>query len=481
MTYKSGNMLYYGDNLDILKRYIKDETVDLVYLDPPFNSNANYNILFEEKDGTKAASQIQAFTDTWTWNQESESVYADIVLSGGRVSDCLQAFRTFLHECDLLAYLVMMAPRLVELQRVMKPTASIYLHCDPTASHYLKLIMDAVFGVKNFRNEIVWCYSGGGIPTRDFPRKHDIIFRYTKGNQWTYQHEYRPYNELTAQRMQYIHKGIMVDTDRGTPVTDWWTDIKRPTGPRNKERLGYPTQKPVALLERIINTSCPDKGVVLDPFCGCGTTIAAAQKLGRPWIGIDITHLAINLIKIRLNDSFTEPVKYNVVGEPVSIEDAKRLAESEPFQFQAWALGLVGARVATSDRKGADKGIDGKIVFEGDKKGVFESVILSVKAGKTGSAHVRDLKGVIEREKAAIGVLISMQDDKKPMKVEAATAGFYESSLWGKKYPKIQILTVAELLDGKKLDMPPIKQVNVTFKKASKTTNNLDEQPEMDI
>jgi len=539
------NVLYYGDNLDILRRYIKDETVDLIYLDPPFNSDTNYNVLFAEKDGSKAASQIQAFTDTWTWNQESEDVYSDIMLAGNKVSDCLQSFRTFLGECNMLAYLIMMAPRLIELRRVMKSTASIYLHCDPTASHYLKLLMDAVFEPINFRTEIVWkraetVKGNFGQGSRFFDRNTDSILFYSKTDKNTFNPIFKPYTKeyvdgfykhvepntgrsyqlismtgpggaakgnpiyevmgvtrywrYSKSKMQeLIDNGLVVQTSpgavprrkqyldegKGVPIQSLWDDIPG-LHSQSSERLGYPTQKPVALLERIINASSNPGDIVLDPFCGCGTTIDAAQKLGRPWIGIDITHIAINLIKGRLNDSYRGTAKYDVVGEPVSIQDAKELADAEPFQFQAWALGLVGARVASSAKKGADKGIDGKIIFEGDEVGQFENIIISVKGGKTGSAHVRDLKGVIEREKSAIGVLISMQAFTKDMKIEATTAGFFESKLWGKKYPKIQLLTVDELLNGKKIEMPPIKQVSSTFKK-SQTSKKMNTQYELDV
>ncbi|MEI6315305.1 MAG: DNA methyltransferase [Syntrophus sp. (in: bacteria)] len=567
------NLLYYGDNLDVMRRHIKDETVDLVYLDPPFNSNTNYNVLFAEKDGSKAASQIQAFSDTWTWNQESESTYAEIVMAGGKVSDCLQAFRTFLGECDMLAYLVMMAPRLVELRRVMKSTASIYLHCDPTASHYLKMLMDAVFGPANFRNEIIWKRTTSkSLMTRRLPSNHDVILSYQASPAacWNadamfseydldnldekttskYSHKdkdgrlYRLDNlcnpnrdrpnltyeflgitkvwRWTKERMQKAYEdGFVIqpspgavpcfkryiDEQKGKPLDDVWTDIP-PLNSQAAERLGYPTQKPVALLERIIRASCPEGGVVLDPFCGCGTTIAAAQALDRPWIGIDITHLAITLIKQRMKDSFGveqsvratssgkgETAKiaetateygnvtkrsFHVLGEPTSEPDAAALAASDPYQFQWWALGLVGAR-PVEQKKGADKGIDGRIIFQGDKKGTFESVILSVKAGKTGSAHIRDLKGVLDREKAAIGILISMEHPTKPMLTEAVTAGFYESATWGQKYPKMQLLTISELLAGKKVEMPPIKQVSVTFKTAPKETKKKSEQHELDV
>jgi site-specific DNA-methyltransferase (adenine-specific) len=555
MTESASNLLYYGDNLDILRRYVKDETVDLVYLDPPFNSNTNYNVLFAEKDGSKAASQIQAFSDTWTWNQEGESVFAEIVTAGGRVADCLQAFRTFLGECDMLAYLVMMAPRLMELRRTLKSNGSIYLHCDPVASHYLKMLMDAIFGPENFTNELIWKRSlPHGNQSKKFGASHDTILFYKKGEVATWNGSFLPHREeylkqfykfkeqdgrvyrliscinpnpnrpnltyewngvtkvwkYTKERMQRMHDGGLLvyskqgtpsykgylDSMMGTPMQDIWDDIFPLMG-SSSERLGYPTQKPQALLERIINASSNPGDVVLDPFCGCGTTIAAAQALGRPWIGIDITHLAITLIKQRLKDSFgieqvvratpsgkgetakvgevaakygeAKKRSFHVVGEPTSEPDAAALAVSDPYQFQWWALGLVGAR-PVEQKKGADKGIDGRIIFQSDKPGTFESVILSVKAGKLAATHVRDLKGVLEREKAAIGVLISMQEATSPMKTEAVTAGFYESALWGQKYPKVQLFTVAELLAGKKVEMPPIRQVGATFKKAPKAT-----------
>ncbi len=559
------NILYYGDNLDILKRYVKDESIDLVYLDPPFNSNATYNVLFKEKDGSEAASQIRAFDDTWTWGQDDEAVFADIQLAGGKIADCLGAFRLFLGPCDMLSYLVMMAPRLIELRRVMKSTASIYLHCDPTASHYLKLLMDSIFGPDQFRNEIVWRRTGSHNSAKRFGPIHDIVLFFTKTNAYYFKPIFMPYlkghvagyfkqsdargnywtNALTGAGIRHgesgdtwkkynptsvgrhwavpgkivIELGIdenlsvqeklnkldeagfidyppegsnamptyrqYLESSPGMAIQDIWAyqphtsgilyntdkcideDVRWLTAQGDAERLGYPTQKTVGLLSRIISSSCPEGGLVLDPFCGCGTTIAAAQKLGRPWIGIDITFLAITLMRVRLRDSFGETASFKVMGEPVSAPDAERLAESDPYQFQWWALGLVGAR-PVDQKKGADKGIDGRIVFMGDKPGTFESVILSVKAGKPSSSHVRDLIGVLDREKAVIGVLISMQEATAPMKTEAATAGFFESVTWGKKYPKVQLLNIADILSGKQIEMPPIRQVNVSFKKAPK-------------
>jgi len=529
------NTLYYGDNLDILKRYIPDESVDLVYLDPPFNSNQNYNVLFKEKNGSQAASQIRAFEDTWTWGQDDEAIYADLVTKGGRVADCLQAFRTFMGPCDMLAYLVMMAPRLAELRRVMKKSGSIFLHCDSAASHYLKMLMDSIFGPANFKNDIVWKRKTGSSSyvhqSNKFGVCTDNLLFYTKTNhaelhpQYSFDAVgYKEYiekffkhtdkdgrifridnlaNPAPRPNLMYEYKGFkppangwaislekmtqwdkegrlyfpknkngriqrkrFLDELKGKPVQNLWDDIL-PVGSQAVERLGYPTQKPEVLLERIIKAGSNEGDLVLDPFCGCGTTVAAAQKLKRRWIGIDITHLAITLMKKRLLDAFGTEAKFNVMGEPTSLPDAAALAESDPYQFQWWALGLVGAR-PVEQKKGADQGIDGKIVFQGDAPGIFENVVISVKAGHVTANHVRDLRGVVDREKAAIGVLISMGEPTKPMQTEAVTAGFFESKTWGKKYPKVQLLTIAELLAGKKIDMPPIRQVDKTFKKAAR-------------
>jgi site-specific DNA-methyltransferase (adenine-specific) len=533
------NVLYYGDNLDILKRYLKDESVDLIYLDPPFKSDQNYNVLFKEQDGTRAASQIQAFEDTWTWDSEDEDVYAELVTAGGRVADVMKAFRTFLGPCDMLAYLVMMAPRLVEMRRVLKSTGSIYLHCDPSASHYLKMLMDAVFEPQFFRNEIVWRRTNIHNDSKTWSRVSDTLLFYSKAEKFTWHPIYAPHSENHVQskysnvepdgrryclsdmtspsprpNMMYEWKGFpsppngwryqkvtmakldaegriwyptdkkkrprlkrYLDEMKGTLLSNLWVDIY-PINSQADERLGYPTQKPEALLERILSASSNDGDVVLDPFCGCGTAVAVAQRMNRHWIGIDITHLAMTLMKERLKDAFGDSAKFNVVGEPVSIPDAAALAASDPYQFQWWALGLVGAR-PVEQKKGADKGIDGKIVFQGDTAGEFETVILSVKAGHVTVNQLRDLRGVVDREKAAIGVLISLEHPTKPMKTEAATAGHYESKLWIKKYPKIQLLTVAELLNGKQIEMPPVRQVGATFKKAPKATKKRHETAEL--
>lgn len=525
------NLLFYGDNLDVLRRHVKDESVDLVYLDPPFKSEQNYNVLFADQDGTRSPAQIRVFEDTWRWDQAAAAAYHEVVEGGGKVSEVMQAFRLFLGDNDMLAYLSMMAPRLVELRRVMKSTASIYLHCDPTASHYLKLLLDAVYGPGNFRNEIVWkrsdAHSDAKQGAKHYGRLHDVILYYSKGGEPKFNQLYNPLPESTAEKWyryvepetgrrynkadmtgpggaakgnpHYEWKGITrywrysrenmerleaegrivysksgmpyqkryLDESKGVAVQDWWDDIQMLRGiSQSGERLGFPTQKPLTLLERIIQSSSNKGDVVLDPFCGCGTTIAAAQHLGRSWIGIDITHLAISLIKTRLLDTYGGNVQYDVIGEPVTVDGAAELAQSDPYQFQWWALGLVGAR-PTEQKKGADKGIDGRLYFhDGGPKDKTRQVIFSVKAGKVTANQVRDLRGVIEREKAAIGVLISFEEPTKPMRKEAASAGFYESS-WG-EHPRIQLLTVAELLDGKGVDYPRVTGANVTYKRAPK-------------
>lgn len=521
------NHLYYGDNLDVLGRHIKDETVDLVYLDPPFKSNQDYNVLFKEKDGTAAASQFKAFEDTWEWNQDSAALYEQLVEGGGRVSVVMQAFRLFLGTNDLLAYLTMMAPRLVELHRVLKPTGSLYLHCDPTASHYLKLLLDAIFAPEHFQSEIIWKRSSAHSDTKQgrtiHGHIHDTILFYTKGQTWTWNPQYTPYDqeyvdqfyrhieEGTGRRYRLgdltgpggaakgnpeyevmgvtrfwrysrekmkdlIDKGRVVQTSPGAvpaykryldempgvPLQDVWTDIG-PVAAQAAERLGYPTQKPESLLERIIRTSSNAGDTVLDPFCGCGTAIAVAQRLNRNWIGIDVTHLAIGLIKKRLRDHFPElPAdSYEVKGEPTSVPDAQQLAKDDAFDFQWWALTLVGARL-TDRKKGADQGIDGRLYFHDDESGKTKQIILSVKSGHISVKDLRDLRGVIDREKAEIGVIITLEDPTKPMRTEAAGAGFYKTQ-WG-NHPRLQILTISELLDGKRIDYPPA--LNVTHKRA---------------
>ncbi|KAA0208649.1 site-specific DNA-methyltransferase, partial [bacterium] len=528
------NALYYGDNLEILRRYVKDESVDLVYLDPPFNSNVDYNVLFAERDGTEAASQIKAFKDTWHWTLESQRAYEDILssdIASHRLKQCVLGIYNMLPKSDMLAYLCMMAQRLMHLKRVMKPQASLYLHCDPTASHYLKVILDGVFGPERFLNEIIWKRTSAHSSARRFGPVHDVLLFYCKGDQHTWKPLFQDYDEqyleefyrhsdklgryrlsdltgagtrhgdsgqawrgvnptdagrhwaaplellaalfpkqdfenLSSQekldlldkkgRVYWPPKGKVPQLKRylddmpGVPLQDVWNDIQ-PIGAQARERLGYPTQKPEALLERIISASSNPGDVVLDPFCGCGTTIAAAQKLGRKWIGIDITHLAITLIKKRLRDTYGDDIvqRYKVVGEPTDVAGAVELARQDRFQFQYWALGLVNAR-PYEQKKGADQGIDGRLYFHDEgESGKTKQIILSVKSGKLKATDVRDLRAVIDREKAEMGVLIALEEYSQPMRAEAASAGFYRSPGYNASYPRMQLLTIQDLIDGK--------------------------------
>jgi len=469
------NTLYYGDNLDVLRQHIASESVDLIYLDPPFKSNQNYNVLFKEKNGSASAAQIRAFEDTWEWTLETEAVYRDIVEAGGTVSEFMQGMRAFIGTNDMLAYLSMMAPRLVELRRVLKPTGSIYLHCDPTASHYLKLLMDAVFGGQNFQNEIVWYYKGAGVSPRRWGRRHDTLLWYSRTNRFFFDADpvRDEYAQSTKQRFAHYIGNVRGGRDYGVqdlnpkgkhPDDVWQIRIVAPSA---KARLGYPTQKPEALLERIILASSNEGDLVLDPFCGCGTTVAVAHRLKRRWIGIDVTHLAVSLMRHRLRSTFGDEVEetYEVVGEPKDVASARVLAGQDRFQFEWWALGLVGAR-PTEGKRGGDKGIDGRLYFHdeaGTKKTSTKQVILQVKSGHTGPAHVRDLRGVLDRESADMGVLITLEEPTKQMRAEAAGAGFYESPGWKKSYPRLQILTIAELFEGNGIDYPG---TNVTLKSA---------------
>lgn len=475
------NTLYYGDNLRVLREHIADNSIDLIYLDPPFQSGRNYNVLFEEKNGTKSSAQINAFEDTWHWNEEAEKTYQEIIESKrcpAKLIELVEGFRKFLGNNDMMAYLVMMAIRLVELHRVLKDTGSIYLHCDTTASHYLKLIMDSIFGINNFQNEIIWYYRGGGVSKKRLGKRHDTIFFYTKGDKWMFNpDEIRtPYSEESLERLKYKARAFrgdkVYDTYEANPKGKYPDDVweMQPIMPSAKERLGYPTQKPEALLERIIKASSKEKDIVLDPFCGCGTTVAVAQRLKRRWLGIDITHLSTGLIKRRLSDTYGATVKYKEIGFPEDYSGAKELAEQDKYQFQWWVLfGLICGRAAGEEKqKGADRGIDGYIYFydniRADRQ--LRKIIIQIKGGHIGPSQIRDLKGVLDREKAQIGAFITLEKPTREMIREAASSGFYKDPM-GKKYPRLQILTIEDLLKGEKIEYPSIRE-DVTLKKAQR-------------
>jgi Adenine specific DNA methylase Mod len=512
------NTLYYGDNLEVMRKYLPNECIDLVYLDPPFNSNRDYNLLFREQSGEPAQGQIKAFTDTWQWSERAYDEFCQTCPVPALV-ELVQGFVRTLGRNDLTAYLVMMAPRLVELHRVLKPTGSLYLHCDYLASSYLRVILDVVYGAKNFRNEIVWKRTSAHANVgKRYGVITDTILFYTKTQNYKWNTLYTPYSEehiqntyryieegtgrryalrdLTASmqrassgqlyewkgirppasrcwaytrdqmerfesegRIVYSSKGyprlkVYLDEMPGVPLQNLWTDLP-PISSHSAERLGYPTQKPLALLERILQASSNEGDIVLDPFCGCGTAIVAAQKLNRRWIGIDITHLAIALIKYRLSDMFDlkEGKDYRVVGEPTTVAEARALALQDRDEFQKWAIGLIPRARPYQDKKGKDTGIDGVLFFKDDLNDPKRALI-QVKSGKVSVKDIRDFRGVLEREGATLGLFVTLEPPTRNMVREAAQAGFYTTPLGNLRIPRLQIRTVEELLAGKGFEIP---------------------------
>ena len=546
------NTLYYGDNLKIMREEIEDESVDLIYLDPPFNSKATYNILFKDESGEAPPSQIKAFSDTWHWPDAAEDFDDLRTQAPETVRRLIEGLYEFIGPCSMMAYLVMMVSRLLEMKRILKRTGSLYLHCDPTASHYLKLLLDCIFGIRNFRNEILWKRTlGHHLSSRSFDNMVDMLFLYSKTDNYIFNNQFLeltekeiekkfPYVEQETGR-RYTHRqleqpqnvkskgetriiqGKKIKTEQGwrwsqetlnkrvkkNPYLIYWTSSGRPRykiyadeykgrkignlwddiaplSSMDSERLRYPTQKPLALLERIIKVSSNPGDTVLDPFCGCGTTIEAAEKLDRKWMGIDITHLAIQLIRKRLHDAFEDKCSYKVFGLPEDYGSACTLAEQNKYEFQWWALSLVDARPVGGEdekKKGRDKGIDGIYPFIDEEKRKSKIVVISVKGGSTGPVHVRELKGTVEREKAAMGILITLDPPTNDMKTEAATAGFYESYLFKKKFPKIQILSVKEYFEeNQRAQLPRFTKRSIAFKQAPKVVKEReDNQNRLDI
>lgn len=510
----SANSLHFGDNLDILRKKVESESVDLIYLDPPFNSKANYNLLFRTPKGHEANAQITAFEDTWHWGAQAEHEFAELVQQPNtNVSEMMQALRGFLGENDMMAYLTMMANRLLELHRALKPTGTLYLHCDPTASHYLKMVLDSIFSPVNFRNEITWLRSrnpkGSQHQAKRYSPDTDILLFYAKSDQASLYSD-RIKVPLTAQELLikydrkdekgrftdgpiirspsmgdrpnlvYEYKGyipgpfgwrvepdklreidlrgdlgwtsngqpyrkLRPESDKGNPIGNCWTDISL-VNPQAAERLGYPTQKPLQLLERIISASSNEGDTVLDPFCGCGTAIHAAEKLKRKWIGIDITHVAISLVEDRLHAAFPG-IAFDVHGVPKDLDGARNLAQRDKHEFQLWACSLVKVESYQGKKKGADSGIDGVKYFRDDKT-MHKKIIVSVKGGEHVSVPmIRDLGHVVNREKASIGFFVTLAKPTGPMRQEAVKAGFYVNPM-GARFPKIQILTIEGLLNG---------------------------------
>lgn len=540
------NKLYYGDNLQVLAK-LPPNLVDLIYLDPPFNSARNYNVIFSRDRSRSghtadASAQIEAFEDTWTWTPETDSQYDEYV-NGGlpvRVADALSAMRTLLGENDASAYLVNMAPRLVELHRVLKPTGSLYLHCDPTMSHYLKVLLDGIFDVRNFKSEIIWKRTTAHNSAKRYGPVHDVILYYAKDAKqslWNKQHgaydekytdtkyrhidetgqryrlsdmtgsgvrngqsgqEWRGYNpttigrhwaisdycrtkfeEITGQVLNetsMIHSldeldkiGVIVwpkkadgrpehkrylDDMPGVALQDVWTDID-PINARAAERLGYPTQKPLALMERIITASSNPGDVVLDPFCGCGTTVDAAQKLGRSWIGVDITYIAIDLIEKRLLGTYGPEIadEYVISGIPHDKQAAFALFKKNPFDFERWAVSMVNAQ--PNAKQVGDRGIDGVARFPLGQKNQFGRIIVSVKGGtQLNPAMVRDLLGTVQTQGAEMGILITMGDPTRGMIDAVNHAGSYLHPANNQAFPRLQIVTVPQLLSGNRPSTP---------------------------
>ncbi len=518
------NRLYYGDNLQIMREHVPDGSVDLVYLDPPFNSNRAYNVIFAQHGGASAddAAQIQAFDDTWQWTPVTDQQYQQYVAGDlpVRVADALTAFRTLLGENDAMAYLVNMAPRLVELRRVLKPTGSLYLHCDPTMSHYLKILLDAIFGADRFRDEVIWQrHNARSVKQAIWPRLHDVILYYGSGSAVTF-HDTRvassaysdPHDlvtgpdgkryrtkDLTGPGVRYgetgqpwrdvnptqagrhwrvahatleqlDQRGLLywqkngmprerdvnpyVPTERSVVVGDVWADIPS-INAGAAERLGYPTQKPLRLLERIVEASSNEGDVVLDPFCGCGTAIDAAQRLGRKWIGIDITFIAVDLIEKRLLHGYGAGVTetYEVFGIPRDMGGAQSLFQHSPFDFERWAVSQINAQ--PNVKQVGDKGVDGVARFYLDKKTIGR-LLVSVKGGKTVTPQfVRDLLGTVETQKAQMGVLITMAKPSPGVLDAVNHSGTYKWPMNNETYPRIQVITIQELLNGHRLKMPP--------------------------
>ena len=551
-----------GNNLAILREHVADESVDLVYLDPPFNSNATYNVLFKVPDGHKSQAQIEAFDDTWHWNELAEQAFDEVMQSGhSDAAEMLRAMRSFLKENDMMAYLAMMAVRLIELHRVLKPTGSLYLHCDPTASHYLKILLDAVFAPTSFRNEVIWKRKSSHSSAKRWGPVHDTVFFYAKTNAHLWNPTFEKYDPAyvtkfyshvdekgqyqidnltgagkrggdsgkpwrgvnpdekgrhwavplallerhglggqierlsTQEKLDFLDANGFVywpkdegmprlkrylDFQRGVSIQDVITDISAISS-QAQERLGYPTQKPLALLERIIAASSSEGDLVLDPFCGCGTTVHAAQKLNRRRIGIDVTHLAIHLIQRRLKEAFPG-VKFDIAGVPKDLDGARALALADKYEFQKWALSTIDAQPYKGGKKGGDGGVDGYLYIKPDGKKT-EKVIVSVKGGQSLTpAMVKDLIVTVDQEGAKMGVFLTLEPPTKGMIAQAAAAGFYKpegDQQWRVPFPKIQIVTVAQLfLPSNPLQMP--WQDTSVFKKAAREKKE-NSQSELDL
>lgn len=517
------NKLFYGDNLSIMQRMAK-HSVDLIYLDPPFKSQQNYNLIYKTLTGKPVPEQAEAFCDTWEMDAEKERIARAMPIlmrEHGVEEYYVEFWRLWIQalrhtQPHLLAYLIYMVERLLHMKSILKPTGSIYLHCDPSASHYIKVMMDGIFGHRNFRNEIIWKRTTAHSSAKKYAPVHDVLLYYVRGRKPTwntprtdYAPEYldryyrfddgdgrlywradltaagvrngetgKPWRgfDVTAKGRHWAYSPEVLermdregriywppggkwpqqkryrDQLKGKAVADIWDDIDR-INPVGGERMGYPTQKPIALLKRIVLASSNPGDVVFDPFCGCGTTIYAAHETGRKWIGCDVAILAIRLIREQLATRYglIEDEHFVIDGIPNSVEAARELWDTDKFQFEHWAVERVGG---FPTKKTADKGIDGRIYFETQKE--LAVMVLSVKGGSVRPTDIRDLTGVLSTEPGArLAGFISMHEPSKAMKEAAAKAGTWEYR--GVQYPRVQLLTVEEIVEGKKYFQLPTR------------------------
>ena len=454
-----------GDNLEAMREF-PDESVDLIATDPPFNSKRDYFVPYRDERGQEPDTLIRAFADTWTWGDAAEDTYRELIVDvGGQVAETIQGLRQFLNETPMMAYLVMMVIRIVEMHRILKPTGSLYLHCDPSASHYLKIILDAVFGVGNFRNEIVWCYRGAGYPKKDFGRRHDIIFRYSKGDQYIFNLDdvREEYAEATKERFKhYIGNkrkqgdfGLQKLNPLGKHPDDWWQI--QPIAPSANERTGYPTQKPIELYKRIVAASSNEETLILDPFCGCGTTLMAAEELNREWIGIDLTYLAIGAVKHQIERYFPQlRDSVSIVGTPEDEAQALDLARTNPQGFEEWCVTHV-LKFKSNAKKVADGGIDGTFRFPiGKERGrqAFGRAVAQVKGGNYTLGHIRDFRTAMQNQEADLGVFVVTSPPSSGMRTEASRAGAYHHPLFDMEAPALQIYEIQDYFRGVLPKMP---------------------------
>lgn len=498
------NRLYYGDCLTVMQKEMRSNSVDLIYLDPPFNSNRSYNAIYKDETGRPLPEQIDAFCDLWTLDAERERAIRDMpkfLIKNEIDPDIVQFWKVWMNALrqtnpKLLAYLSYMVERLVQMKILLKPTGSIYLHCDPTFSHYIKVIMDGVFGQKNFRNEIVWHYNKWTNTARFFQRDHDIILVYAKSaSQCKFNKLFGKLSpDMKADRQRGYHikssggtrlltvydrnnpkaknkiaagdyeKVYYIDNPhQGKPIADVWNDVKI-LGSAAKERLGYPTQKPLALLRRIIRAASDEGDIVLDPFCGCATTLEAAQELNRQWIGIDIAIHAVKRVSaIRLQEKcyIKEGVDYEISGIPSTIEGATDLHKRDPYHFQKWAVEMVDGFVTA--QKSNDGGVDGRIYYHDNDE--LKAMKVSVKGGqRVNPDDLRSLAGIIDEQDFPMGGLITLKTlgrlQRQNFEDFCRTKGTI--SVGGTEYPRLQVLCVEEILDGKPFNTPLVRGRSTT-------------------